>query len=227
MVSGRWSTDRADPSPHEHCRSPRIQFRPNSPSTRTTATRSISIQTSSSGASSRSAVSAGSWTSTSCASKPTSPRCSRTTAQCCDAIRATVDFVQGECSCQSSRLLGSSTTLVPIVHYMLACDELLGGWGHVREEDAVTGLPSTLRGLCSRQRRPGDNPLYHPVSPVPVVTAARPTRSEGSSYDCVSGGERLSSVGVGVGARGTRPDAMRYPGDPGRRRSFSGGVRWA
>jgi Protein of unknown function DUF262 len=39
-------------------------------------------------------------------------------AQCCDAIRATVDFVQGECSCQSSRLLGSSTTLVPIVHYL-------------------------------------------------------------------------------------------------------------
>jgi Protein of unknown function DUF262 len=39
-------------------------------------------------------------------------------AQCCDAIRATVDFVQSECSCQSSRLLGSSTTLVPIVHYL-------------------------------------------------------------------------------------------------------------
>ena len=39
-------------------------------------------------------------------------------ATCCDAIRATVDFVQGECSCQSSRLLGSPTTLVPIVHYM-------------------------------------------------------------------------------------------------------------
>jgi 5-methylcytosine-specific restriction endonuclease McrA len=38
--------------------------------------------------------------------------------QCCNAIRATVDFVQGDCSCQSSRLLGSSTTLVPIVHYL-------------------------------------------------------------------------------------------------------------
>ncbi len=38
--------------------------------------------------------------------------------QCCDAIRATVDFVQNECSCQSSRLLGNSTTLVPIVHYL-------------------------------------------------------------------------------------------------------------
>ena len=38
--------------------------------------------------------------------------------QCCDAIRAAVDFVQGHCRCQSSRLLGSSTTLVPLVHYM-------------------------------------------------------------------------------------------------------------
>lgn len=38
--------------------------------------------------------------------------------QCCDAIRATVDFVQNHCACQSSRLLGSSTTLVPIVHYL-------------------------------------------------------------------------------------------------------------
>ena len=37
---------------------------------------------------------------------------------CCDAIRATVDFVQTECKCQSSRLLGSSTTLVPIVRYL-------------------------------------------------------------------------------------------------------------
>lgn len=39
-------------------------------------------------------------------------------AECCDAIRAAVDFVQNECRCQSSRLLGSSTMLVPIVHYM-------------------------------------------------------------------------------------------------------------
>jgi hypothetical protein len=38
--------------------------------------------------------------------------------QCCDAIRATVDFVRDECQCYSSRLLGSSTTLVPIVAYM-------------------------------------------------------------------------------------------------------------
>jgi hypothetical protein len=37
--------------------------------------------------------------------------------KCCDAIRATVDFVQNECKCQSSRLLGSSHTLVPIVYY--------------------------------------------------------------------------------------------------------------
>ena len=38
--------------------------------------------------------------------------------ECCKAIRATVDFVQSECACQSSRLLGSPTTLVPIVAYI-------------------------------------------------------------------------------------------------------------
>lgn len=41
-------------------------------------------------------------------------------SECCDAIRATVDFVHIECKCQSSKLLGSSTTLVPIVHYMFS-----------------------------------------------------------------------------------------------------------
>lgn len=39
-------------------------------------------------------------------------------SQCCDAIRATVDFVQTECRCESSRLLGSSSTLVPLVYYV-------------------------------------------------------------------------------------------------------------
>ena len=39
-------------------------------------------------------------------------------AECCDAIRGTVDFIQTECRCQSSSLFGSSTTLVPIVHYV-------------------------------------------------------------------------------------------------------------
>ncbi len=37
---------------------------------------------------------------------------------CCSAIRATLDFVQSECQCQSSRLLGNSTVLVPIVHFV-------------------------------------------------------------------------------------------------------------
>lgn len=37
---------------------------------------------------------------------------------CCDAIRAAVDFVQGECRCQSSQLIGSVNTLVPIVYYL-------------------------------------------------------------------------------------------------------------
>lgn len=39
-------------------------------------------------------------------------------AGCCDAIKATIDFVQTECSCSSSHLLGSATTLVPIVAYV-------------------------------------------------------------------------------------------------------------
>lgn len=45
-------------------------------------------------------------------------RLQRNFEQCCDAIRATVDFVRDHCACQSSRLLGSSTTLVPVVHYL-------------------------------------------------------------------------------------------------------------
>jgi Protein of unknown function DUF262 len=39
-------------------------------------------------------------------------------AHCCEAIKATVDFVTNECQCSSSKLLGSSTTLVPIVAYL-------------------------------------------------------------------------------------------------------------
>lgn len=37
---------------------------------------------------------------------------------CCAAIRATVDFVQTDCACQSSALLGSSNTLIPFVYYL-------------------------------------------------------------------------------------------------------------
>jgi hypothetical protein len=38
--------------------------------------------------------------------------------QCCDAIRATIDFVHTECKIASSDLLGTSSTLVPIVYYL-------------------------------------------------------------------------------------------------------------
>jgi hypothetical protein len=38
--------------------------------------------------------------------------------RCCDAIRATVDFVKSECKCESARLLGGINTLVPVVYYM-------------------------------------------------------------------------------------------------------------
>lgn len=39
-------------------------------------------------------------------------------AQCCDAVRAAVDFVTTECRCQSSVLLGGLDTMVPFVYYM-------------------------------------------------------------------------------------------------------------
>lgn len=38
--------------------------------------------------------------------------------RCCDAIRSTVDFVQGDCWCASSKLLGGQNTLVPFVYYL-------------------------------------------------------------------------------------------------------------
>jgi 5-methylcytosine-specific restriction endonuclease McrA len=37
---------------------------------------------------------------------------------CCDAIASTVDFVQRECWCSSSRVLGGSATLIPLVYYL-------------------------------------------------------------------------------------------------------------
>lgn len=38
--------------------------------------------------------------------------------QCCNAIRSTVDFVQGDCWCASTRLLNGQNTLVPFVYYL-------------------------------------------------------------------------------------------------------------
>lgn len=38
--------------------------------------------------------------------------------KCCDAIASTVDFVQRECRCSSSKVLGGSATLVPLVYYL-------------------------------------------------------------------------------------------------------------
>jgi len=45
--------------------------------------------------------------------------------RCCSAIQATVDFVQGNCWCQSSRLIGGVFTMVPLVYYLF----------HVRKHD--------------------------------------------------------------------------------------------
>jgi len=38
--------------------------------------------------------------------------------RCCDAIRSTVDFVQGDCWCASSKLVSGLNTLVPFVYYL-------------------------------------------------------------------------------------------------------------
>lgn len=38
--------------------------------------------------------------------------------RCCDAIKSTVDFVQNDCWCSSSRILGGKETLVPFVYYL-------------------------------------------------------------------------------------------------------------
>jgi hypothetical protein len=37
---------------------------------------------------------------------------------CCDSIRSAVDFIQHECWCQSSALLGTSYTIVPLVYWL-------------------------------------------------------------------------------------------------------------
>ncbi len=39
-------------------------------------------------------------------------------SRCCDAIRSTIDFVQNDCWCSSSQLLGGYETLVPFVYYL-------------------------------------------------------------------------------------------------------------
>ncbi|MFO7997181.1 MAG: HNH endonuclease domain-containing protein, partial [Dehalococcoidia bacterium] len=38
--------------------------------------------------------------------------------QCCNAIRSIVDFVQNQCWCANSAILGGSNTLVPLVYYL-------------------------------------------------------------------------------------------------------------
>lgn len=38
--------------------------------------------------------------------------------RCCDAIKSTIDFVQRDCWCASSRALGGYNTLVPLVYYL-------------------------------------------------------------------------------------------------------------
>lgn len=39
-------------------------------------------------------------------------------SQCCDAIASTIDFVQKDCWCSNSNVIGGSTTLVPFIYYL-------------------------------------------------------------------------------------------------------------
>lgn len=39
-------------------------------------------------------------------------------SKCCDSIRALVDFVQNDCWCSSSKIIGGHNTLVPFVYYL-------------------------------------------------------------------------------------------------------------
>lgn len=55
--------------------------------------------------------------------------------QCCDAIRATVDFVKSECKCESAKLLGGINTLVPVVYYMF----------HLKNHDVPNNQTTRLR----------------------------------------------------------------------------------
>lgn len=38
--------------------------------------------------------------------------------KCCNAIKSTIDFVMGQCWCQSSDVIGGSATLIPLVYYL-------------------------------------------------------------------------------------------------------------
>jgi hypothetical protein len=38
--------------------------------------------------------------------------------KCCNAIKSTIDFVVRECGCQSSKVIGGDTTLIPLVYYL-------------------------------------------------------------------------------------------------------------
>lgn len=91
--------------------------------------------------------------------------------QCCDAIRATVDFVQIHCQCQSSRLLGSSVTLVPIVHY------LFGLPSHEVPNDQIDRLRTAIYvlGLARPFSRYGESRVGN------FVRTALDGREEGST----------------------------------------------
>ncbi len=53
--------------------------------------------------------------------KANAEKMKRNFSRCCDAIRSTIDVVQNDCGCSSSRALGGYNTLVPFVYYLFHC----------------------------------------------------------------------------------------------------------
>jgi len=90
---------------------------------------------------------------------------------CCDAIRATVDFVQNECWCQSSSLLGNANTLIPFVYYLFYT------MNHEVPNDQVANVRKALHifGLARPFSRWGESRVG-----AFIRSELRPLRLEGS-----------------------------------------------
>jgi len=58
--------------------------------------------------------------------------------KCCNAIQATVDFVQRHCWCASSRVIGGSSTMVPFVYYLFYTKK------HEIRHDQITNMRKAL-----------------------------------------------------------------------------------
>jgi hypothetical protein len=110
--------------------------------------------------------------------------------QCCDAVRATVDFVQQECGCQSSRLLGNSTTLVPIVHYLYGLPR------HQVPNDQVDRLRTAVYvfGLARPFSRYGESRVGNFVTSLDARSSGDHTFPLEVALQKIRGWERIESI---------------------------------